>query len=129
MDSALVVDDRGASYPILIDPIASSVEQIVDAGGALFTTAEFGDAVAIDGNNAIVGAWREDLPPNDNRGGGYLFTRTGSSWSSVAGRVGVRDNQGWGDSVPTWAGKTAWGGPGASRNTGPALVFALGPKP
>jgi hypothetical protein len=123
---ALVVDDRGASYPILIDPIAASVEQIVDAGGARFTTAEFGDAVAIDGNNAIVGAWREDLPPIDNRGAVYLFTRTGSSWSSVAVRLGVGNNQECGYSVAISAGKAVWGCPGANSNTGRAFVFDFG---
>ena len=49
-------------YPIVIDPIVASLEQILDAGISRQLDARFGFAVAIEGDRAVVGAWREDIP-------------------------------------------------------------------
>ena len=40
----------------------------------------FGHSVSIDGDNAIVGAYRDD----DDAGSAYMFTRSGTSWSQHA---------------------------------------------
>jgi hypothetical protein len=129
---ALVVEDAGARYPIVIDPIVASLEQQLDAGSGQYTgrqtDARFGFAVAIDGENAVVGAWRE-------LGGGgtladagavYFFTRTGSSWSG-AGLVSGNPagyNCGW--SVAISGSNAVYGCPGANSDTGRAFLDGIG---
>ena len=44
----------------------------------------FGDAVAIDGDTAIIGARAK----NDTKGAAYIFTRSGSTWTQQAKLVG-----------------------------------------
>ena len=39
----------------------------------------FGNAVAISGNTAVVGAYRQ--PSQNNRGAAYVFDRSGATWS------------------------------------------------
>ncbi|MCE9637285.1 MAG: FG-GAP repeat protein [Planctomycetes bacterium] len=41
---------------------------------------DFGDAVAIDGDTAVLGAWGK----NTGRGAAYVFTRTGTTWTQQA---------------------------------------------
>ena len=81
---ALVVEEAGARYPIVIDPVLASLEQKLRSDIPQ-ADARFGFAVAIDGNLAVVGAWREDVGPNADVGAVYVFVRTGtypnSSWA------------------------------------------------
>src|SRR2546421_269849 len=44
---ALVVDDRGATYPVEIDPVTASLEQKL-INPTVLSGAEFGNAVAIE---------------------------------------------------------------------------------
>jgi hypothetical protein len=45
---------------------------------------EFGTAVAIHGDTAIVGAHREDRPAAGNAGAAYVFVREGAAWTQQA---------------------------------------------
>ncbi|MCM3870977.1 MAG: DUF4214 domain-containing protein, partial [Pyrinomonadaceae bacterium] len=77
----LSVDDREATYPIVIDPITASEQArlsaiLFDNGG------RFGFSVAIQGDLAIVGAPTTDLTPlNVDTGRAYVFVRSGSTWT------------------------------------------------
>ncbi len=88
----LVVDERGASYPLTIDPTAqqaylkASNTDAVDA---------FGAAVSISGDTVVIGAPREDSnatgvngDQSDNSvndsGAAYVFVRSGASWTQQA---------------------------------------------
>ncbi len=66
----------------MIDPIIATQEKLLDAGLTRQAEARFGTAVAIEGNIAVVGAWREDtgLALTD-AGAVYIFVRSGTSWS------------------------------------------------
>lgn len=119
---ALVVNDREATYPIVVDPIVASVEKILDAAPFRQIGAQFGDAVAIDGDKAIVGAWMEDTPFSNN-GAVYMFSRVGSTWSFVAVRVGLANNDECGYGVAIHGSKAAWGCPGSNGNTGRAFIY------
>jgi hypothetical protein len=68
------VDDRGAAYPVAIDPIVQLAE-LTEAGGA--AQDNFGTAVAADGDTVVVGA------PNHASGAGraYVFVRPAAGWS------------------------------------------------
>ncbi|MFL6282771.1 MAG: Calx-beta domain-containing protein [Pyrinomonadaceae bacterium] len=121
---ALVVDDRSASYPIVIDPITASLEKILDATGRHQAGAQFGDAVAIDGDSAIVGAWLED---NGTLDGGtvYLFTRTGTAWSFNGAHFSTVAQGRCGYSVAISGDLVAWGCPGVNANAGRANVESV----
>ncbi|HEY7907670.1 MAG TPA: hypothetical protein VIC60_02305, partial [Thermomicrobiales bacterium] len=77
----IAVDDRGAAYPVTIDPLVQQV-QLLPADIA--TTAQFGYAVAVsdDGTTALVGA----TPPAPGQSNNvtvvaYVFVRNGTTWT------------------------------------------------
>ena len=75
-------EDPGAAY--LFERTADGWTQVAtltpsSAGGG----SAFGDAVALDGDLALVGARFADLGGSD-RGAAYLFARTGAGWAEVA---------------------------------------------
>lgn len=72
---ALVVEDAAAQYPIVVDPITATQRQELSAGTNVQADARFGFAVAIDGNLAVVGAWREDIGGFPDNGAIYIFVR------------------------------------------------------
>jgi uncharacterized repeat protein (TIGR02543 family) len=45
---------------------------------------DFGDSVALNGNNAVVGSSYKDIGTLDDLGAAYLFSRSGSTWSLQA---------------------------------------------
>jgi hypothetical protein len=124
---ALVVEDAGARYPIVIDPFIASLEQKLRSDRPQ-ADARFGTAVAIDGNLAVVGAWREDVGANADVGAVYVFVRTGtfpnSSWAldkrfgSVSGA-----GQQCGMSVAINGNRIAYGCPGDNGTKGTAFYF------
>jgi hypothetical protein len=124
---ALVVDDAGARYPIVIDPFIASLEQKLRSDVPQLD-ARFGFAVAMDGNLAVVGAWREDVGANPDAGAVYVFVRTGaypnSSWaldkrfgpSSIGGQ-----QCGW--SVAISGNRIVFGCPGENGDNGTVTYF------
>jgi hypothetical protein len=44
----------------------------------------FGGSVALDGDTALVGAYRDDVGSNRNQGSVYVFARSGSTWTLQA---------------------------------------------
>jgi len=119
----LVVDDRNASYPIVIDPIAASLEKILDPGSRIQTGMQFGDAVAIYGDRAIVGAWLYDASPSVvDSGMVWIFKRVGSTWSESASFLVVSNHSQCGYSVAIGSTFGAFGCPGANTNTGQAFI-------
>lgn len=88
----LVVDDRGADYPVTIDPV---VRRAYLKAPALDVQDYFGTAVAMDGDTIVVGATGEDSAatgingdPTDNSlsasGAAYVFRRSGGAWIQEA---------------------------------------------
>ncbi|MCB1205831.1 MAG: FG-GAP repeat protein, partial [Verrucomicrobiae bacterium] len=87
------VDDRGATYPITIDPIAQQAYLKAFNTGA---GDSFGGSVAVSGDTVVVGAPNEDsnttgvnsVPDDDGSadfsGAAYVFVRSGGSWSQQA---------------------------------------------
>ncbi len=88
----LRVDDRGARYPLEIDPL---VEQAALTPSNLDAGDSFGEAVAISGNTLVVGSSLENSNAtgvNGNQadnsagdsGAAYVFVRTGQTWTQEA---------------------------------------------
>ena len=119
---ALVVNDQNATYPIVIDPITASSEQVLDGGTSRQTDARFGFAVAIDGDRAVVGAWRYDngFAAAVDAGMVTKFTRTGSTWSYQGSSEGTQSNTACGWSVAISGSRFLFGCPGANSQAGRA---------
>ncbi|MCA8942016.1 MAG: hypothetical protein KDB80_05590 [Planctomycetes bacterium] len=91
-DLHIVFDDSSARYPITIDPVA---QQAYFKASNPDADDEFGYAVAIDGDTAVVGSLAEssvatgiDGDASDNSairaGAAYVFVRSGSTWTQQA---------------------------------------------
>jgi len=88
----VVVDERGARYPLMIDPVAQQAYAKASNTGPGDV---FGYSVAISGNTLVVGAPGEDSPSTGvdgsqgdaipgNGGAAYVFVRIGSTWVQQA---------------------------------------------
>jgi hypothetical protein len=120
----LRVWDRGARYPLRIDPFIQQGSTLTDIGEV--GSAHFGSGVTLsaDGNTALIGSYYDD----DGRGAAWVFVRSGSSWSQQGkkltggGEVGGAD---FGGSVALSAdGNTALiGGADDNGERGAAWVF------
>jgi hypothetical protein len=86
------VDDGGAVYPVLVDPIAQQAYLKASNSGA---SDQFGISVAISGDTAVVAAIGEDSNATGvdgnqaddgapDSGAAYVFVRNGSTWSQQA---------------------------------------------
>jgi uncharacterized repeat protein (TIGR01451 family) len=87
----------------------------------------FGEAVAISGSTAIVGA-----PGDDTRAGAaYVFTGAEASWAaqSVLTPAERESEAAFGDSLSVSGSMLAVGAPRAKDETGVAYVYELGPPP
>ena len=88
----IVVDERGARYPLTVDPFARQAYLKASNTGA---GDYFGQSVAISGNTVVVGAIFEDSNAtgiNGNQsnnllvesGAAYVFVRNGNTWTQQA---------------------------------------------
>ncbi|MBI1761102.1 MAG: FG-GAP repeat protein [Acidobacteria bacterium] len=78
---ALLVDDAGAVYPLMIDPIFSQQAKLSAPDAA--ANDAFGDSVALDGNTAVVGAPFDD-GSGANQASVYVFVRSDTVWTFQA---------------------------------------------
>lgn len=78
----LRVDDTGARYPLVIDPLVQT-----ETGRAKLTASDgasgdwFGFPVAISGDTVVVGARFNDVGGNSDQGSAYVFVKPGRGWS------------------------------------------------
>ena len=120
----LHMDDRGARYPLMIDPF-------VQQGSKLTATDETGQgelgysvAVSGDGNTALIGA----ADDNGNVGAAWVFTRSGSTWTQQGSKLTATGETGKGELGSSVAlsrdGNTALiGAADDNGNVGAAWVF------
>jgi hypothetical protein len=119
----LRVRDRGAVYPVVIDPLIQQGAKLV--GSDLIGASEFGYEVALsaDGNTALIGGPFD----NDAIGGAWVFTRSGTTWTQQAKLTGFGESGAgaFGVCVALSAdGNTALvGGPDDNGSLGAAWVF------
>ena len=73
----LRVDDRGARYPVIIDPLLFENKVV---GSDTTAGDSFGHAVAVDGSYAVVGAPGHDPGAGSFEGVVYFYKRSGESW-------------------------------------------------
>ena len=82
----LRVDTTGARYPLRIDPLIQQGEKLTGAGE--IASGRFGYSVALsaDGDTALIGA-RYAIRNNNEAGGAWVFTRSGSIWTQQGGKL------------------------------------------
>ena len=82
----LRVDAAGVRYPLRIDPLIQQGGKLTGAGE--IASGRFGYSVALsaDGNTALIGA-RYAIRNNNEAGGAWVFTRSGSTWSQQGGKL------------------------------------------
>jgi hypothetical protein len=98
----------------------------------------FGESVALSGDTAVVGTWRDTVGANGQQGSAYVFTRTGSTWTEQARLTAFDGAAGdlFGSSVALSGDTAAVGAPGDDvgplASQGSAYVFTglfTGPGP
>ena len=72
------VDDRGAEYPVRVDPYVQQAELTSSDGAA---DDEFGGTVAVSGDTAVVGAPGHKVGANAGQGAAYVFVRPAAGWA------------------------------------------------
>ncbi|HYF35186.1 MAG TPA: hypothetical protein VD994_07870, partial [Prosthecobacter sp.] len=83
---SIIVADAGAVYPLMIDPIISSLEQKLgpEVTGSGAPEDHFGTSVALDGQTAVVGTPGDDTAAGEDAGSAFVFVRTGAIWTLQA---------------------------------------------
>ncbi|HWA55128.1 MAG TPA: hypothetical protein VG816_13245 [Solirubrobacterales bacterium] len=132
------VADRGASYPLRIDPMIQQGQKLTGVGA--IGTGRFGYTVALsgDGNTALIGARYGIVGGETGIGAGtaWVFVRSGGDWAQQGGKLVGTGHAGEGEFAHVGEGEfgtsvalsgdgdTALiGGPADDENTGAAWVF------
>ena len=76
------VDDRGAVYPLRIDPFVQQAQLRASSGAA---NDAFGYSVAVSGDTIVVGAPLHAVGRHRRQGEGYVFVRPKAGWSRMSG--------------------------------------------
>jgi FG-GAP repeat len=76
----LSIDDRGAVYPVRVDPMVQLAELTVAAGAA---HDGLGRSVAVSGDTIVAGAPNVTVGGNANEGALYVFTEPAGGWSDL----------------------------------------------
>ena len=84
--------DRGARYPLRIDPLIQQGAKLTGSGQV--GASSFGASVALsaDGNTVLVGGYND----NAHIGAAWVFTRSGSTWTQQGSKLTASDETGSG---------------------------------
>jgi hypothetical protein len=125
----LLIDDRGAKYPLQVDPLAQAAK-LTASGGGLGDQLGFSVAVSGDGSTAVAGAPHATVDSNANQGLVYVFTH-GASWTSTTQTAtlgafdgGAGDEIGASVAISADGSKIVAGAPHSPTGAGAAYVFA-----
>ena len=123
----LLVEDRDAQYPLVVDPTWSQQAELTSSDGAAGDN--FGYSVAIDGGTAVVGAYHRTVGSNSQQGAVYVFVQSGTTWTQQAELTSSDGaaNDNFGSSVAVSGGTAVIGaynrGVGGNSSQGAAYVF------
>ena len=76
----LRVDDRGAHYPLSIDPFFQQAELTASDGAA---NDQLGFSIAVADDTVVVGAPYDMVGANGNQGSAYVFVKPPSGWADM----------------------------------------------
>jgi hypothetical protein len=85
------VDDRGARYPVRVDPFVQQAELTASDGVG---GDEFGYTVAVSGNTVVVGAPEHKVGANAQQGAVYVFEMGAGGWANATQTAELTDSAG-----------------------------------
>ncbi|MGO9691111.1 MAG: PKD domain-containing protein [Syntrophobacteraceae bacterium] len=126
----LRVDDREATYPVVIDPLIQD-QKLTASDGAAFDQSGYSVSLSADGNTALIGAENATVGVGSQEGAAYVFVRSGGIWSEqeklTASDGAVAAFFGWSVSLSADGNTALIGAEGATVGTnsyqGAAYVF------
>jgi hypothetical protein len=77
------VADRGATYPLRIDPLIQQGEKLTGSGQTGGGYFGYSVALSADGSTALIGGDQDD----GGLGAAWVFTRSGSTWTQQGGKL------------------------------------------
>jgi hypothetical protein len=80
---SIMVNDRGARYPVRVDPLIQQGSKLVGTGAAGAAGQGFRVALSSDGNTALIGGTAD----NGDAGAAWVFTRAGGVWSQQGSKL------------------------------------------
>lgn len=124
----LALNDRDACYPLTVDPLLATQQAHLTADDGVAHDV-FGISVALSGDTAVVGAYRDPTSAGEDAGVVYVFTRIDGAWTQQA-KLTANDGALWdsfgrsvaisGDTVLVGAYRADTGG---GSDAGAAYVF------
>ena len=117
-------DTQGAAYVFTRNGTVWTQQARLLANDGAFND-QFGNAVAIDGETIIVGAYFDDVGANANQGSAYIFVRNGANWTQQA-RISSTDgaaNDNFGNAVSVSGSTVAVGAFQKNTFQGAAYIF------
>ena len=112
----LIVEDRDAQYPLVVDPTWSQQQELKASDGVSYDY--FGESVSVDGNTAVIGE-------NTASGAAYVFVREAGAWTQqqkLTAANGVA-NDCFGHSVAVSGNTAVIGACSGNGQKGAAYVF------
>jgi hypothetical protein len=120
------VADRGARYPLRVDPFIQQAELTASDGAA---SDAFGTSVTVSGTTIVVGADGHTVGSNAGQGAAYVFSNTSGTWKQTAELTASDGTAGddFGYSVAVTGGTVAVGAPlhKVGSNAGQGAVYAF----
>jgi hypothetical protein len=93
------VDDRGAAYPVRVDPFIQSAELIASDGKG---GDNLGASVAVSGNTIVAGTPFHTVGGNSYQGAVYVFTEPSGGWSTATQTAELTASDGAGGDELGW---------------------------
>jgi hypothetical protein len=93
-DILVRVDDKGATYPVVIDPLIQSAE-LTASDGATHDMFGFSVSLSADGSTALIGAYRATVGGNAEQGAAYVFVKNNGIWTQQK-KLTASDGAAWG---------------------------------
>jgi hypothetical protein len=126
------VDDRGARFPITIDPLIQVARLTASDGAALDELGHSRD-VAVSGDTIVAGAPGADIGSQQNVGAAYVFVRPPSGWANATETAklvasGGQAGDDFGASASISGDTIVVGAPGNTSSQGAAYVFVKPPS-
>ena len=122
----IAVTDRGASYPVHIDPFVQQAELTAGDGA---TNDAFGATLALDGDTIVAGAPNKTVGANTRQGALYVFVKPPSGWADAHQTAKLTSSDGTALAGVAISGDTIVAGApgkqvGANQDQGAVYAFA-----
>ena len=115
------IDTRGASYPLTVDPLLSSLAELYASDGA--KEDQLGSAIAASGGTVVVGEPLDTVAGHIRAGAAYVFTEGAGGWATATQTAklvasNAANEEGFGGAVAISGATIVVGAPGRESGSG-----------